>query len=80
MAVHRALFGYHTTKTVKGKRYQSERPGVVQFPGQRMGPGVLFVPAHQDAAVRAGFDGVELLEDRETTVAGHTAVRRTYRG
>jgi hypothetical protein len=33
----------------------------------------------QDAAVRAGFDGVELLEDRETTVAGHSAIRRTYR-
>ena len=35
--------------------------------------------AMQDAAVRAGFDGVDLLEDRETTVAGHPAVRRTYR-
>jgi hypothetical protein len=35
--------------------------------------------AMQDAAVRAGFDGIELLEDRETTVAGHQAVRRTYR-
>jgi hypothetical protein len=35
--------------------------------------------AMQDAAVRAGFDGIELLEDRETTVAGHDAVRRTYR-
>jgi hypothetical protein len=33
----------------------------------------------QDAAVRAGFDGIELLEDRETTVAGHRAVRMTYR-
>lgn len=35
--------------------------------------------AMQDAAVRAGFDGIELLEDRETTVAGHRAVRRGYR-
>ncbi len=35
--------------------------------------------AMQDAAVRAGFDGIELLEDRETTVGGHRAVRRTYR-
>ena len=35
--------------------------------------------AMQDAAVRAGFDGIELLDDRETTVAGHPAVRRTYR-
>ena len=35
--------------------------------------------AMQDAAVRAGFTGVDLLEDRETTVAGHPAVRRTYR-
>jgi hypothetical protein len=33
----------------------------------------------QDAAVRAGFDGIELLEDRETTVAGNRAVRMTYR-
>ena len=35
--------------------------------------------AMQDAAVRAGFSGVELLEDRETTVAGQSAIRRTYR-
>ena len=35
--------------------------------------------AMQDAAVRAGFEGIELLDDRETTVAGHQAVRRTYR-
>jgi hypothetical protein len=35
--------------------------------------------AMQDAAVRAGFEGVDLLEDHETTVAGHAAVRRTYR-
>jgi hypothetical protein len=53
VGLHRALFGYRTSKTVKGKRYQSERAGVVQFPGQRLGPTVLFVPASQDAAVRA---------------------------
>lgn len=35
--------------------------------------------AMQDAAVRAGFTGIEVLEDCETTVAGHPAVRRTYR-
>ena len=35
--------------------------------------------AMQDAAVRAGFEGVDLIEDRETTVGGHAAVRRTYR-
>jgi hypothetical protein len=35
--------------------------------------------AMQDAAVRAGFDGIELLDDRETTVGGHRAVRRGYR-
>jgi hypothetical protein len=35
--------------------------------------------ALQDAAVRAGFEGIDVLEDRETTVAGHPAVRRTYR-
>jgi hypothetical protein len=33
----------------------------------------------QDGAVRAGFEGVELLEDKETTVAGHPAVVLTYR-
>ena len=35
--------------------------------------------AMQDAAMRAGFEGIDLLDDRETTVAGHAAVRRTYR-
>ena len=35
--------------------------------------------AMQDAAVRAGFEGIELLEDRETSVSGYQAVRRTYR-
>jgi hypothetical protein len=35
--------------------------------------------AMQDAAVRAGFAGVDLVDDRETTVAAHRAVRRTYR-
>ena len=35
--------------------------------------------AMQDGAVRAGFEGVELLEDTETTVAGHPAVMLTYR-
>src|SRR5438067_7274469 len=35
--------------------------------------------AMQDGAVRAGFSGIELLEDRETAVGGRGAVRRTYR-
>jgi hypothetical protein len=35
--------------------------------------------AMQDAAVRAGMEGVELVEERETTVAGYDAVRHTYR-
>jgi hypothetical protein len=35
--------------------------------------------AMQDAAIRAGIEGVELVEDRETTVAGHPAIRHTYR-
>ena len=35
--------------------------------------------AMQDAAIRAGFEGIDLLDDRETSVAGHQAVRRTYR-
>jgi hypothetical protein len=32
----------------------------------------------QDAAIRAGIEGVELVEDRETTVGGHQAIRHTY--
>ena len=32
----------------------------------------------QDAAIRAGLDGVDLVEERETTVAGRPAVRHTY--
>jgi hypothetical protein len=49
--------------------------------GDQLEPGLSLAryAAMQDAAVRAGFDGIELLEDRETTVAGHRAVRRTYR-
>ncbi len=35
--------------------------------------------AMQDSALRAGFEGVELIEDRETEVAGRPAVVRTYR-
>lgn len=34
--------------------------------------------AMQDAAIRAGLDGVDLVEERETTVAGRPAVRHTY--
>ena len=34
--------------------------------------------AMQDAAVRAGLDGVDLVDERETTVAGLQAVRHTY--
>ena len=33
----------------------------------------------QDAAIRAGIEGVELLEERETTLAGRPAIRHTYR-
>ena len=29
--------------------------------------------------MRAGLEGVDLVEERETTVAGHPAVRHTYR-
>ena len=32
----------------------------------------------QDAAIRAGLEGVDLVEERETTVAGRPAVRHTY--
>ena len=35
--------------------------------------------AMQDAAVRAGLEGVDRLDDRETTVAGRPAVCQTYR-
>jgi len=35
--------------------------------------------AMHDAAIRVGFEGIELLDDRETTAAGLPAVRHTYR-
>jgi hypothetical protein len=35
--------------------------------------------AMQDAAIRAGIEGVELLDERETTLAGRPAIRHTYR-
>jgi hypothetical protein len=34
--------------------------------------------AMQDAAVRAGLEGVGMVDERETTVAGRPAVRHTY--
>ena len=34
--------------------------------------------AMQDAAIRAGMEGVELVDERETTVAGRSAIRHTY--
>ena len=48
---------------------------------EELGAGVTLprFAAMQDAAVRAGFDAIELLEDRETTVAGRAAIRHTYR-
>ncbi|HEY0387646.1 MAG TPA: DcrB-related protein [Gaiellales bacterium] len=52
---------------------------VVTSDGLEPGTSMARYAAMQDAAVRAGFDGIELLEDRETTVGGHRAVRRTYR-
>jgi len=54
--LHRALFGYQTSKRVGEKTYKSEHEGVVQFPGQRVGPGVLLVPAHQERAIAAVLD------------------------
>jgi hypothetical protein len=35
--------------------------------------------AMQDGALRAGVDGVELVENKETTLGGHPAIRHTYR-
>jgi hypothetical protein len=46
----------------------------------RLGPDVAVgrYAAMQDAAMRAGMEGIELVEERETTVAGHAAVRLSY--
>lgn len=43
------------------------------------GVGVGRYAAMQDAAIRAGLEGVELLDERETMVAGRAAIRHTYR-
>jgi len=44
-ALHRALYGYRVEKKVGEKVYVSERPGLVNEVGRRLGPGVLLVPA-----------------------------------
>jgi hypothetical protein len=66
--------------TYVGPDAGSGSPSLVVSTDELDGDGSLGVyAAMQDAAVRAGFSGIELLEDRETTVAGQGAIRRTYR-
>ena len=45
MAVHRALYGYKVEKTVKGKDYCSEKKGIVDKHGEKLGDGVIMVPS-----------------------------------
>ncbi len=44
-ALHRALYGYRVEKKVGNKVYVSEKPGLIEKTGQRLGPGVVVVPA-----------------------------------
>jgi hypothetical protein len=69
-----------TVLTYVGPDNGSGSPSIV-VTRDELGGGVSLAryAAMQDGAVRAGIDGVELVEDRETTVGGRPAVRRTYR-
>jgi hypothetical protein len=69
-----------TVLTYVGPDSGSGSPSIV-VTRDELGAGVSLgrYAAMQDGAVRAGIDGVELVDDRETTVAGRPAVSRTYR-
>jgi predicted nucleotidyltransferase len=43
MAVHRALYGYRVEKSVKGKVYVNESPGLIEDIGEKLGPGLVLV-------------------------------------
>jgi len=44
-ALHRALYGYRVEKKAGEKVYLSEKPGLINEAGRRLGPGVVLVPA-----------------------------------
>jgi len=44
-ALHRALYGYRVEKRMGDKVYVSEKEGLVDKVGRRLGPGVVIVPA-----------------------------------
>ena len=44
-ALHRALYGYRVEKRTEDKVYVSEKRGLIDKVGRRLGPGVVIVPA-----------------------------------
>ncbi len=44
-ALHRALYGYRVEKRAGTKRYVSQKPGLINESGTRLGPGVVLVRA-----------------------------------
>lgn len=44
-ALHRALYGYRVEKKVGDKVYVSEKQGLIERVGRRLGPGVVIIPA-----------------------------------
>ena len=60
-ALHRALYGYRVEKKAGEKVYVSEKPGLIDEVGRRLGPGVVLVPA------RAADQLVGLLERHGAT-------------
>jgi len=68
-----------TVITYVGPDSGSGSPSLV-LSRDELGPGVTpgRYAAMQDAAIRAGLEGVELVEERETAVAGLPAVVMTY--
>jgi len=44
-ALHRALYGYRVEKRTDAKVYVSEKRGLIDKTGRRLGPGVVIVPA-----------------------------------
>ena len=68
-----------TVLTYVGPDQGAGSPSLV-VTSDRLGPDVALgrYAAMQDAAMRAGMEGIDLVEERETTVAGRPAVRLTY--
>jgi len=60
-ALHRALYGYRVERKAGEKVYVSEKPGLINEVGRRLGPGVVLVP------VRAADRLIGLLERHGAT-------------